>query len=621
MIEAAEKQGDFIKELKNKGLKESTIKGWQKRISLASRVLQEKFAGKGVALSGGTTESRKDKDEKHYEQLLEQLLQANRKRRLAETLDDATAIFEAEVKPKLDQIAGKVTNARFVASLLAAHAFNAEEEVPKESPDGKRYRLDAWEGAKKTLEGPMLTIRSSNPPLATVFFNLLRKVNAEYEQFQQTTSPPPIAPEKARRLSRKEAAMPPPPMIEVPLKEEKVEVSPFEVPKVLEKPRVDLTQAWQGLRERFRIKADIKLGERLKALGKPLSSEKAKALLEKQKAAAGKRKEALGKIWERMRGISVLPSASAVEDWVDQVWAKVSTPFGKLTEEEIEAGLTAQKIEWRAPEFRRVKEWRESWQEMDPETRRKIAIRVGVGAAVGVVGGLVAYEIIGRHGKEFQIIAQNFSGITQTVREMLARAPTPTELPKPVTEVAEGAKEVVEKGAEIVKKVITKPEIMIKREVIKEAVKEAAKLPWDTESWREMVKQALAAKAEAVQAATEQVRQIVQAGIEIAKDSNPWKVSAEAAKQVFEASGVQSDPERLTILTDAINKAGGLPDLVQPGTELVLKPETTADILTNAIEKIGQVIARGGAEGLKVPADQEDLQALARVVEFLRGFK
>lgn len=505
------------------------------------------------------------------------------------TLEEQTAYCHQEVEPLNYELKRRTNDAFFWVDDALRYCYQAMDEIPANLYGMRQAITDARATLQRAKD---LKAEISDAASLNFIEEQIDMVESKYKYVQA-------------EFKRRKALYP------------EVKLPPIEAP---EKPRIDLGQAWQELRERFRIKADLKLGERLKALGKPLSSEKAKALLEKQKAAAGERKEALEKIWERMRGISVLPSAGAVKDWADQMWAKVSIPRVKpLTKEDMKAALAAQKIEWRAPEFRRVKEWRESWQEMDPETRRKIAIRVGIGAAVGVVGGLVAYEIIGRHGREFQVIAQNFSDVTQAAREMLARAPTPTELPKPVTEVAEGAKRVlIEKakaGTEIAKEVVTKPE------VIKEAVKETVKVPWDVGSWRQMIEQAVAAKAQTVQTASEQVRQIVQTGVEIAKGSHSWGAAETAAKQVIEAAGVQSDSERLSILTDAINKAGGLSDLVQPGTKLMLKPGVTADTLTNTIEKVGQVIAHGGAEGLKVPADQEDLQALARVVEFLRGLK
>jgi len=389
-----------------------------------------------------------------------------------------------------------------------------------------------------------------------------------------------------------------------------------------------------------------KLIEVLRGVGAPLSREEAEVALERQKAAAEAKKETLRKIWEK--GIAVLPSAGAVKEWVDGVWARASAPFKPPTREEQEAALEAQKVEVKLPQFREIP-FKEALAKLeDPQTRRKVAIGGAITVGCLGAGALVGYEVIGRHGSDIHWVLSQFSGLGQAAkeltREISGRVPTvvhPPAQPTLVTEmeVTKQALKQAPHAADIlretmgplrewvkpvtgaVKEVVSKPEVVTKPEVIKGAVEEMAKTPWDVQSLREIVRQAVVAKAETLRLATEQVRQAIQTGVEIVKDSNPWRASAEAAKQVLEAAGVQSDPERLDILTDAINKAGGLPDLVQPGTKLLLKPESTADILAQAIEKTGQVIAHGGAEGLKVPADDADLNALARVVEFLRGLK
>ena len=430
--------------------------------------------------------------------------------------------------------------------------------------------------------------------------------------------------------------------------EEREEVPPAEkVEKISLLER--LSQAKQELRKRFKGRAELKVGERagalleglqrkvphidwktlppkakertlnllrktgsprlagtMEALGALISREKWNAVLERRKRDIEVGRKKIEEGLEKAKGIRVLAWPGAVKKWVARRWEGAVVP----KKEDLKKTLEAKKAKMRMPEFRKLspKELSKRWKEMDPETRRKIKIRVGIGAAVGVVGGLVAWEIIGRHGREFQIVAQHLSGLTQAAREMLARAP---EIPKPPPEI----REVVKKGVTFPQETSVQVDEVARRlgeEMQKWRLAEQAaeKFPGLTD-----LKAEIAAKGAAVKAAAEQVRQLAQTGIEIVKGSHAWGASGEAAKQVFESSGVQSDPERLTILTDAIKDASELGDLVQPGTMLKLKPGTVADILRKTIESIPKVKAVGGT--LEVPADEADLRALARVTEYL----
>lgn len=417
-----------------------------------------------------------------------------------------------------------------------------------------------------------------------------------------------------------------------------------------------LSQAKQELRKRFKGRAELKVGERagalleglqrkvphidwktlppkakeitlnllgksgssrlagaMEALGALISREKWNAVLERRKRdiEAGRKKIEEG--LEKAKGVRVLATAGAVKKWVAKRWEGAVVP----KKEDLKKTLEAKKAKMRMPEFRELspKELSRRWEEMDPATRRKIAISVAAGATLGVTV-FVGYEIVSRYGPEIQqVISSGISSLTQAGKELLARAP---EIPKPPPEIRE-----------VVKKGVTFPQ-----ETSVQADEVARRLGEEMQKWRlaeqaaervseafdleVKIKQALAVKREALRIAAEQVRLFTQTGVEIVKGSHAWGASGEAAKQVFESSGVQSDPERLTILTDAIKDASELGDLVQPGTMLKLKPGTVADILRKTIESIQKVKAVGGT--LEVPADEADLRALARVAEYLKGF-
>lgn len=489
LIEAAEKQGDFIQELREKNYKESTIKRWQKRTNLASRVLQEKFAGQGVALAGGKVETPVEK---------------------------------------------------------------AEEAPPPIAPEERRTR----------------------------------------EAIMQ----PPVESETAESIYERL-------LKQAPL----VEVS--------EKPRVDLAQMWQKTRERFKVKVNLKISERLRALGQPLSAEEAGVVLEKQKAAGKKRKEALGKIWERMRGISVLPSASAVKDWVDQIWAKAPTPRVKpLTKEEMDAALEAQRVEVQLPlQFKEIS-IKEVWGKLD----KKNKVRLGIAAALIAGGAGIAYEIEGRHGQDWQWIVSHFSGIGAVIREIeitptvagIAEVtPMPIVTPEPEVVVKE---EEVKKESEITEKIKEKAEVAVEEEKAPEDIQ--------IDLFGRLIKEAWAAKQEAVELATQKVKEFAQAGVAIPEGSHPWGVSEQIAEQIIQGVGLEETEGVKMVVTDAVKDRSGWANKgeeAKPGDIVEFDPAEVADHLSARTKAIAQVKAVEGK--LEVEVTDEDLGSLVSVVEFLRS--
>lgn len=453
-------------------------------------------------------------------------------------------------------------------------------------------------------------------------------------------------------LRRQLLEIPKAPVAEVISEEEVPPTEKVEKISLLER----LSQAKQELRKRFKGQAELKVGERagalleglqrkvphidwktlppkakeiilnllrktgsprlagtMEALGALISREKWNAVLERRKRDIEVGRKKIEEGLEKAKGIRVLATAGAVKKWVARQWEGAVVP----KKEDLKKTLEAKKAKMRMPEFRKLspKELSKRWEEMDPATRRKIAISVAAGATLGVTV-FVGYEIVSRYGPEIQqVISSGISSLTQAGKELLARAP---EIPKPPPEI----REVVKKGVTFPQETSVQADEVARRlgeemqkwrlaEQVAERVSEA----FDLEV---KIKQALAVKREALRMAAEQVKLFTQTGVEIVKGSHAWGASGEAAKQVFESSGVQSDPERLTILTDAIKDASELGDLVQPGTMLKLKPGTVADILRKTIESIQKVKAVGGI--LEVPADEADLRALARVAEYLKGF-
>lgn len=488
--------------------------------------------------------------------------------------------------PAIDQLLDEQGDVDLAGGKAPAPA----EEKKKEAPPVWPEPMESEEISRKE--------RSTDE----LYEELFSSPKIEWPEPEEVT--PLIAPEP-RRPERRDVGMEQPE--EILAKE--VKLPPVEVP---ERRLIDLGQMWEGVRRRFRVRVDLKISERLKALGRPLSAEEAEAALAKQKAAAEARKEALRGIWERTGGAVVLPSAGAVKDWVDRVWAKASTPFGKLTPEEMEAGLATQKVEVQLPPRLKEISPKEIWSRID----KKGKLRLGIAVVLIAGGAGTAYEIEGRQGKDWQWLATQFSGIGAVTREVKATStpevkievtsippttPTPAVTPEP---------EVVAKEKKVEKEAEEEVEIAVEEERAPEEVKSVATL----------IKEAWAAKQEAVQQTTEQLRQFVQTGVVIPEGSHPWKVSGQIAEQIIQGSGVEKTEGVLIVTTDAIKDFSGWAgkgEEAKPGDIVQFDPHQVAEHLAKAVDKISKVKAVEGE--LEVEVTDEDLGSLTREVEYLRG--